>query len=56
MMSPDEALAIIEMLAEDIEEGCTEFYGKLVIEHVSDENTVEALKVAVECLKEKCHE
>lgn len=56
MMGPDEALTIVEMLAEDIEEGCTEFYGKLVINSISDENTVEALKVAVECLKEKCHE
>lgn len=56
MMSPDEALAITELLAKDIESGCTEFYGNLVVNCISDESIVEALKVAVECLKDKCHE
>lgn len=51
MMSPDEALAFLSELAEDLELGWVDIYGD-----DADVDVENALKVAVECLKEKCHE
>lgn len=54
MMSPDEALKYLEEFYEDIENGWIDVYG--CEGGGANEIIVEALKVAVECLKEKRHE
>ena len=53
LMSPDEALKFLKELREDLEFGWVDIYGP---EGGADEIVAEALKVAIECLKEKCHE
>jgi hypothetical protein len=49
MMSPDEAIEILEELPERLISYDAEYIWQ-------DERVTEALMIAVECLKEKCHE
>lgn len=49
MMSPDEALDHLNRLLEDVELGFVNLYRNYG-------EVAESLKVAIECLKEKCHE
>ena len=53
MVSPDEALKYLKELHEDLENGWVDIYEP---EGGSDELIIEALSVAITCLKEKCHE
>lgn len=48
-MSPSEALGHLNSLLEDVENGFVNLYRNY-------EEVAESLKVAIECLKEKCHE
>ena len=48
-MSPSEALVHLNSLLDDVENGFVNLYRNY-------EEVAESLKVAIECLKEKCHE
>ena len=49
MMSPDEAIEILEELPERLRTYDAEYIWE-------DKRVMQALNVAIECLKEKCHE
>ena len=53
LITPEEALKRLKELSEDLSRGWVDIYEP---EGGSDELIVEALDVAIACLKEKCHE